>query len=431
MKRFAFSQLQSWKKKEIRKPLIIRGARQVGKTWLMKSFGKAEFASVLYVNFEEQKQLQKLFINDYNISRILLALQVESGVQPVANETLIILDEIQEAEGGITSLKYFNENAPEYHIIAAGSYLGISMHKKASFPVGKVEFLDLYPMSFEEYILAMNENALADLLEKRDWPLISTFKNKYIDLLKQYYFVGGMPEAVKSFVKNKNFHSVRKIQINLLKAYANDFSKHAPTAIVLRIKMVWNSIPAQLSKENRKFIFGLIKKGSRAKEYELAFEWLIDSGLIHKVNRISKPAMPLSAYKDIGAFKVFMLDVGLLGAMAKLDVKSLILGNAIFEEFKGSLTEQYVYQQLKENQDLDICYWSQETSKGEIDFVIQKLNTVIPTEVKAAENLQAKSLKAFNKKYQPKLSVRTSLSDYREEDWLTNVPLYSISNYFK
>ena len=423
MERKLYKDLLNWKAKEDKKPLIIKGARQVGKTWLMKEFGKKEYKNVVYVNFENKKQLQNLFKNDFDIERILLALSIETGIDAQPETSLIIFDEIQEAERGITSLKYFHEEAPQYHIIAAGSYLGISLNQKNSFPVGKVQFLNLEPLSFEEFLLAKGEDKLLKLIENGQWDLIKLFKTKFIELLKHYYFIGGMPEVVKSFIKNTNFDEVRAIQNDILLSYEHDFSKHAPIQIVPRIKMVWESIPAQLSKENKKFIFGVVKKGSRAKDFELALEWLIGSGLITKVNRISKPSLPLNAYSDASAFKIFMLDVGLLGALLHLDSHTIIEGNRIFEEFKGALTEQYVFQQLDKG---NLYYWSADRSDGEIDFVLQQQDLVIPVEVKAEENLKAKSLKSFCDKYKNKNAIRTSMSDYRKEDWLTNIPLYAI-----
>ena len=429
MKRFAYNKLIEWKNKEDRKPLIIRGARQVGKTWLMKEFAK-EYKHIIYINFEDSTVLQKLFVQDFNIDRILLSLQIESGVTANAENTLIIFDEIQEAERGLTSLKYFHENAPEYHIIAAGSYLGISIQKNASFPVGKVEFLDLYPLSFSEFLIAKGEDNLYNVLQQKQWDIITQFKHKLIELLKLYYYIGGMPEVVNDYITKEDFTSVRNIQNQLLIAYEQDFAKHAPTSTIPRIRLVWNSLPAQLSKENRKFVFNMIKKGARAKDFEMAIEWLKDSGLIYQINRINKPGLPLSSYQDFGAYKLFMLDIGLLGAMTKLDPKTITNGSKIFEEFKGALTENYVLQQLIINKTLDIFYWSAEKSSGEIDFIIQQESNIYPLEVKAEENLKAKSLRVFKDKYKIQKSYRTSMANFRKEDWLENIPLYAIGNNF-
>ncbi|MCC6447700.1 MAG: ATP-binding protein [Chitinophagaceae bacterium] len=425
MKRNALTYLAHWKADKLRKPLLIKGARQVGKTWLMKSFGKTDFENVIYVNFEKDKLLQNLFEQDFDIQRILLALKIHSGITAVPEKTLLIFDEIQEAKGALTSLKYFSEDAPEYHIIGAGSLLGIALHQ-TSFPVGKIDFMELHPLSFGEFLQALGENELYALLQQNDWQMIHIFRERYTESLRQYYFTGGMPEAVYYFSMEKDFAGVRKIQDNILTAYQQDFSKHAPNEIVPRIRMLWNSVPSQLSKENKKFIYGLIKEGSRAKEYENALNWIEDYGLMLRVNRVTKPALPLKAYTDNKAFKLYISDVGLLGALAGLNEKVLLEGNRLFTEFKGALTEQYVLQQLVAENNIRPFYWSEEKSTGEIDFIIEHQNHIIPIEVKAEENLQAKSLKFFHQKYEPPVSIRTSLSDYRKESWLLNIPLYGI-----
>lgn len=427
MDRIELNKLEQWKKAKSRKPLLIKGARQVGKTWLMKEFGKKDYKDTIYINFETSKHLKDIFSSDFDIKRILTALQIETGIVAEEENTLIIFDEIQEAPEAITSLKYFYENSPGYHIVAAGSLLGVALHKHTSFPVGKIDFLNLYPLSFIEFLKALGQNSLVDLLLSKDWELIKSFKQKFILFLKQYYFVGGMPETVNSFALNNNFDEVRAIQKAILQAYEQDFSKHAPIDIVPRIRMVWNSLPAQLTKENRKFIYGLIKEGARAKDFELAISWLTDSGLIYRVNRISKPAIPLKAYTDFSAFKLFLVDVGLLAAMGNIDAKTLLAGNVIFEEFKGAITEQYVLQQFLNNEELEVCYWTAERSTAEIDFVVRNEGRIIPVEVKAEENLQAKSLKVYCDKYKPGIAVRTSMSDYRKESWLINLPLYAIN----
>ena len=425
MQRELLQFLVKWKTKDDRKPLIIRGARQVGKTWLMKEFGKTYYKNVAYVNFETALSLHHIFESGFDIERLIMALKIETGADIIPGETLIILDEIQECEAAITSLKYFQENANQYHIVAAGSLLGVASNKNRSFPVGKVDFLDLHPLNFSEFLLAVNEPQLLTLLQKKDWGLITAFKSKYIDLLKQYYYVGGMPEVVLTFINQKDFKKVREKQLNILTSYEQDFSKHAPNEIVPRIRLVWQSLPSQLAKENRKFIYGNLKKGARAREFELAIEWLINAGIFHKVNRCNKPGMPLIAYTVLSDFKLFLLDVGLLAAMGNLDMHTLISQQSLIEEFKGALTEQYVLQQLKSIDQLPIYYWSAEKATAEIDFLIQYQNRIIPIEVKASENLKAKSLKAYHQKFNPEISIRTSLSDYREEDWLVNLPLYA------
>lgn len=427
MRRIKLAELIEWKNSASRKPLILRGARQVGKTWLMKEFGKTYYEQTVYVNFEKNKRLKTLFSDGFDIQRIFIALQAESGLVIDAKNTLIIFDEIQAIPEAITSLKYFCEDAPEYHIIAAGSLLGLAIHSNISFPVGKVVFIDLYPLSYIEFLEALGDSSLIEMLKLNDWKLLTAYKSKFIDRLRQYYYVGGMPEAVLRFSESFDFIKVREIQKQILNAYDQDFSKHAPIAIVPRIRMVWNSIPAQLAKENRKFIFGLIKEGSRAKDYELALSWLIDCGQVYRIPRVSKPGMPLKAYEDRSAFKLFMVDVGLLSAMGDIDPKIIFAGSEIFSEFKGALTEQFVLQQLINLKEFNIFYWSAEHSTSEVDFVVQYQDFVIPLEVKAEENVQAKSLKIYHQKFNPKISVRTSMSDFREQDWIVNLPLYAIN----
>jgi len=426
MKRKQLTELIEWKNSSSRKPLIIRGARQVGKTWLMKEFGNTQYAQTVYVNFEKNKRLRLLFTDDFDIKRVITALQAESGLTINPENTLLIFDEIQAVPEAITALKYFQEDAPEYQIIAAGSLLGVALHSGISFPVGKVVFMDLFPLTFLEFLGAIGESALLEILHGADWKLITAYKSKYIERLRQYYYVGGMPEAVLRFSENHNFNEVREIQKQILDAYEHDFSKHAPSNTVPRIRMIWNSIPGQLAKENRKFIYGMIKEGSRAKEYESSLSWLIDCGQVHKVYRVTKPAIPLKAYEDRNSFKMFLVDLGLLAAMCDMDAKTLLEGNTIFTEFKGALTEQYVYQQLIETREYVINYWSADRSTAEIDFLVQYNGKVVPIEVKAEENLQAKSLKVYLEKFNPSISIRTSMSDYRKQDWLTNLPLYAI-----
>ena len=426
MYREALNKLIKWKDSSARKPLIIRGARQVGKTWLMKKFGESEYPRYAYINFENNERMRQLFHGNLDIPRIIRGLQLESGVRIDSRDTLIIFDEVQEVPAALTSLKYFSENAPEFHVIGAGSMLGIAMHQGAAFPVGKVTFMDLYPLNFSEYLKAMNRQNLIEALKENDFSFLNAFKNLFFDALKEYYFVGGMPEVVSAFAARLDYFEVRSIQQDILQGYEQDFSKHAPSSVVPRIRMLWNSIPAQLAREQKKFIYGLIKTGARAREYEIAMTWLIDCGLIYKINCISKPGMPPAAYAESGSFKLFLIDVGLLGALSNLDAKSIIRGNTILEEFKGALTEQYVLQQFVCNKDIQVYYWTAPNAKAEIDFVIQISGAVIPVEVKAAENPQAKSLKSYIEKYNPKLAIRTSMSDYREEVRMVNVPLYSI-----
>lgn len=428
MYREKIKELEEWKNSKDRMPLIIRGARQVGKTWIMKEFGKNNYKKVAYVNFDGNTRMTRLFEGDFDIDRIIQGLKIETQVDIDAKDTLLIFDEIQEVPKALTSLKYFCENAKQFHILAAGSLLGVALHEGTSFPVGKVDFIDLYPLNFQEFLLAIGEEKLVSILNEKDWDLINIFKDKLISYLREYYFIGGMPAVINKYIETKDYKQVRNVQLKLLQAYEEDFSKHAPNEIVPRLKMLWNSIPAQLAKENKKFIYGLIKEGARAKEYELALSWLIDCGLLYKIDRVNKPNIPLIAYQDTSAFKLYILDVGILGAMTRIDEKILLEGNEIFMEFKGSFTEQFVLTELKSNKDIPIFYWSAEKATAEIDFLIQLGTDVIPIEVKASENLQAKSLKTFIEKYQTAKNVRTSMSNYREEEKLINIPLYSIEN---
>ena len=426
MDRFALEKLKQWKEKKNRKPLIIRGDRQVGKTWLMKEFGRTCFKKTAYVNFDSNTRMRQVFEGDINIERMILAISAETGVSIDSQDTLLIFDEVQEVPKALTALKYFCEEAPQYAIVAAGSLLGVAMHKGTSFPVGKVDFMDLYPLNFREFLCALGEERFVEILDSSDTDMVTMFKSKYLDRVREYYYVGGMPEVVQCYVDTKDFNEVREIQKNLLNYYQQDFSKHAEATLVPRLNLVWNSIPMQLAKENKKYIYGQVREGARAKDFELAIQWLMDCGLIHKVQRIKKPGLPLKAYLDLDAFKIYLLDIGLLMAMVDLDARVIIDGNRIFTEFKGALTEQYVLQQLIADLGIEAYYYSTEKSSGEIDFLLQGKSSILPLEVKAEENLRAKSLKAFCEKYHPACAVRTSMSDYREQEWMTNIPLYNI-----
>ncbi|MDR3293585.1 MAG: ATP-binding protein [Clostridiales bacterium] len=424
MKRFAMSELIDWKNRKSKKPLIIRGARQVGKTWLLKEFGKTMYKDYIYINFDDNPQMEKLFSLNLEPSRLIEGLSVYSG-KAIDRETLLIFDEIQEVPNALNSLKYFYEDASEYQIVAAGSLLGIALHSGTSFPVGKVEFMDLYPMSFSEFLCATGYEKHAKNLAEGNLDFIGVIKSELIDLLKKYMFVGGMPEAVLSYSQNKNYAEVKKIHLQILGTYENDFSKHAPINIVPRIRMLWQSIPHQLAKENKKFIYGLVKEGSRAREYEIALMWLSDCGLIRQVKRVKKGSMPLKFYEDWHAFKLFILDVGLLCELSGIDAKVLVDRDDLLTEYKGAITEQFVLQQLVAI-GITPYYWSNDTSDGEVDFVFQNETEIIPIEVKAAENLRAKSLKAFAAEYKIPKAVRTSLSDFRKDELIVNVPLYLI-----
>lgn len=426
MDRHILQALHHWKTRVGRKPLIIQGARQVGKTWVMKHFGKHAFDKVAYINFDNNPRMRALFSGDNDIQRLILGLRIESEVDIRPDDTLLIFDEIQEVPQALSSLKYFHENAPEYPILAAGSLLGIALHHQASFPVGKVEFLPMYPMDFREFLLAMQQQDLLNLLETRDWALISAMKSRYIELLRQYYFVGGMPEAVSLFAETGNLEGVRQIQNALLRAYEQDFSKHiADGQTVQRVRTLWHAIPPQLAKENRKFVYTQVQKGSRGKDFEIALQWLKDCGLVHVVPRIRKPDLPLDAYQD-NAFKLYFLDVGLLAAHSRLDATVLLEGNRLFTEFKGALTEQYVLQQLVSLQENPVYYWATEKGTAEVDFVLQHQQDVIPIEVKAEENLKSKSLRSYVERFEASKALRVSMADYRQQGWLTNLPLYAL-----
>ena len=426
MYRIAIEKLLKWKQSKRRKPLIIEGARQVGKTWLMKEFGRQAYADTIYINFDSNGGMAELFASDLDTERLIMGLELYAGRKIDPDNSLLIFDEVQEVPRALASLKYFYENAPQYHIVCAGSLLGIALHQGTSFPVGKVDFLKLYPLSFKEFLMAIDKEQFAEMLDKRDFKMITSFKQTYIDALKQYYFVGGMPEAVQSFAESKDFNEVREIQKRILAAYEQDFSKHAPNEIVPRLRMLWNSIPSQLAKENKKFIYGLVREGARAKEYETAIMWLSDCGLVHKVSRVNAAGIPLRAYEDLKAFKLFVVDVGLLCCMVGLRQHTLLDGNDLFVEFKGALTEQYVCQQLKTIEDLDIYYYTNDRGSCEVDFVVDTGEQIVPIEVKAEVNLRAKSLKAYQEKFSPEISVRTSMTDYKKEEWLVNLPLYAI-----
>lgn len=430
MERMLMSDLLAWKNSKKRKPLIIRGARQVGKTWIMKEFGRKYFENTVYISFDNNEHMKHVFDMDMDIRRIISSLKLEAGRDIIPDNTLLIFDEIQEVPKALTALKYFCENAPEYYIVAAGSLLGVALHTGTSFPVGKVDFLNLYPLNYREFLMALGENGLAEVLAAGDFALANAFGDKYAELLRRYYYVGGMPEAVQTLIDTDNMERVRKIQKELLVYYENDFSKHAPMETVPRIQMVWNSIPAQLAKENKKFIYGVVREGARAKDFELAIQWLQDCGLVLKSTRIKKPGMPLIAYMEMSTFKIYMLDVGLLSARGDLDAKILLERNRIFGEFKGALTEQFVAQELTAA-GMNLFYFAKENSSGELDFVLQKGTHIIPVEVKAEENLQAKSLKAYCAQHKPEIAIRTSMSDYREQEWMVNVPLYALSAFLE
>lgn len=425
MERSIYSNLKKWKDSPTRKPLILQGARQVGKTYILKEFGAREYSEVVYINCDDNNDMQNMFV-DYDVDRIIRSLSAISGISIKPSTTLLILDEIQEVERGLASLKYFCEKAPEYHVAVAGSLLGITLHEGTSFPVGKVDMLYMYPMDFEEFLLAMGKEQLVELLRNNSWAALTPLRGMLTELLRQYYFVGGMPEAVKTYVERGDIWEVRSIHSKIIDAYRNDMSKHVPKQQVQRINMVWNSIPSQLARDNKKFIYGALRKGARANDFEIAIQWLVDSGLVHKVHRISKPVVPLKFYEDMASFKLFLLDCGLLGALSETPPEQILIGDNVFEEYKGAFTENYVLQQLKSLPRTFVYYYSNDNSTLEIDFVVQHEAHVIPIEVKAEENLRAKSLRQFVTDNSGLHGVRFSMSDYREQDWLTNVPLWAV-----
>lgn len=425
MERSIYSSLKKWKESPTRKPLILQGARQVGKTYILKEFGAREYSEVVYINCDDNNDMQNMFV-DYDVDRIIRSMSAISGISIKPSTTLLILDEIQEVERGLASLKYFCEKAPEYHVAVAGSLLGITLHEGTSFPVGKVDMLYMYPMDFEEFLLAMGKEQLVELLCNNSWAALTPLRGMLTELLRQYYFVGGMPEAVKTYVERGDIWEVRSIHSKIIDAYRNDMSKHAPKQQVQRINMVWNSIPSQLARDNKKFIYGALRKGARANDFEIAIQWLVDSGLVHKVHRISKPVVPLKFYEDMASFKLFLLDCGLLGALSETPPEQILIGDNVFEEYKGAFTENYVLQQLKSLPRTFVYYYSNDNSTLEIDFVVQHEAHVIPIEVKAEENLRAKSLRQFVTDNAGLHGVRFSMSDYREQDWLTNVPLWAV-----
>lgn len=425
MERSIYSSLKKWKDSPTRKPLILQGARQVGKTYILKEFGAREYSEVVYINCDDNNDMQNMFV-DYDVDRIIRSMSAISGISIKPSTTLLILDEIQEVERGLASLKYFCEKAPEYHVAVAGSLLGITLHEGTSFPVGKVDMLYMYPMDFEEFLLAMGKEQLVELLRNNSWATLTPLRGMLTELLRQYYFVGGMPEAVKTYVERGDIWEVRSIHSKIIDAYRNDMSKHVPKQQVQRINMVWNSIPSQLARDNKKFIYGALRKGARANDFEIAIQWLVDSGLVHKVHRISKPVVPLKFYEDMASFKLFLLDCGLLGALSETPPEQILIGDNVFEEYKGAFTENYVLQQLKSLPRTFVYYYSNDNSTLEIDFVVQHEAHVIPIEVKAEENLRAKSLRQFVTDNSGLHGVRFSMSDYREQDWLTNVPLWAV-----
>jgi len=406
--------------------MIINGIRQVGKTWLMKEFGKINYENTVYIIFEKNPRMQALFEEDLDVHRILAGLELETGGKINPNNTLIIFDEIQACPNALTALKYFNENAPEYDIIAAGSLLGVFLHKGASFPVGKVEYLNLHPVCFSEFLLELGEEKLNNVVKNHDWELLKIFKDKLIFYLKMYFYTGGMPEVVAEFSRDRDFNLARKIQNDILASYQQDFSKHIPASDLQKIRLLWDSFPVQLSKENKKFVHKDVKKNATASTFETSLGWLESCGLVHKVSRVSKPALPLRGYANTSAFKLFLCDIGLLCAISGLDAKTIIDGDTLFTEFKGALTEQFACQEMKQYKNAEIAYWTNDSATAEVDFVLQLGGQVIPIEVKSSINLKAKSLAVYREKFQPKILVRSSLANFNKSGSLIDIPLYAL-----
>ena len=431
MKRKLYNALIEWKNDPDRKPLVLEGARQVGKTWLLKEFGQNEYQNLVYVNFHDDPEAQEIFRVDLKVDRIMYLLESITNQKITAGKTLIFMDEIQEAYRGLDSLKYFCENAREQHVVVAGSLLGTTHRKGESYPVGKVNLLTLYPMSFEEFLWAKGEEKIAEMLSRADWEMLQILDSKVQELLRQYYYVGGMPEAVLQYTTKGDVNKVRRIHEEILRTYDNDFAKHAGDETE-RIRMVWESIPNQLAKENKKFIYGAVKEGGRARDFEIAIEWLVRAGLVYKIRRCKNPEMPLKFYEDFDAFKLYLLDVGLLGAMSKASPRLMLINNGVFTEFKGAFTENYVLEQLKSMDGLDAYYFSKDNSTQEVDFLVQTAERVIPIEVKAEENVKSKSLKQFvtvDHAEKNLKGLRCSMKPYIDQDWMENIPLYGVLGY--
>ncbi|MBQ9219602.1 ATP-binding protein [Succinivibrio sp.] len=428
MLRAVYNDFLNWKNSPYRKPLIVNGARQTGKTWLLKEFGRNEYKNMAYINCDNNPAMKNAF-TDFDTVRLIRFFSALSGETIKTGSTLIVLDEVQQIPLALTSLKYFCENSPEYHIAVAGSLLGIGLHGGTGFPVGKVDEIDVYPMTFMEFLLASDNSNLAELICEHKWDYITPLSSKLEDLLRQYYFVGGMPEAVAFYFKTHDLNGTRTIQKRIIKNYKEDFSKHVPANQLTKVEMVWNSIPSQLAKDNKKFVYSMLKKGGRAKEFEDAIQWLNDAGLIYKVERVKALSMPLKFYEDFGVFKLFLSDLGLLGALSEVKAKNILIDNNIFSEYKGAFTEQFVAQQLISNKEHPY-YYSKDNSTLELDFVIQK-DKVYPIEVKAGDNVRSKSLKTVVDANEEMQGWRFSMNGYIDQGWLVNIPLYLVEEFVK
>ena len=428
MNRQIYNELKRWKTSQDRKPLVLLGARQVGKTWIMRYFGAQEYESVAYINCDDEPRAKELFTPDYDMDRILLSIQVITGVKVLPGKTLVILDEIQELERGLHSLKYFYEKSPQYHVMVAGSLLGITLGRGESFPVGKVDMLHMYPMNFSEFLDAMGKTELIALIHSKEWQVIELMKEKFEYLLRQYYYVGGMPKVVSKYVSNGDLAEVRKEQMAIVDAYRRDISKHTTNRESMRIGQVLDSLPSQLARENKKFVYGAVRKGARAADFELAIQWLVDAGIVLRVHRISEARMPLKFYEQLESFKLFLLDCGLLACMAGTAADQMLVDNKVFIEFKGAFTEQYVAQELV-SMGIKPYYWSNDRTPAEIDFVVQQDGKAIPIEVKASTNVRSKSLAQFIKDNEGLKGLRLSLCSYIDQSWMENIPLYALEGW--
>ncbi|MCF2657686.1 ATP-binding protein [Parabacteroides distasonis] len=428
MNRQIYNELKRWKTSQDRKPLVLLGARQVGKTWIMRYFGAQEYESVAYINCDDEPRAKELFTPDYDMDRILLSIQVITGVKVFPGKTLVILDEIQELERGLHSLKYFYEKSPQYHVMVAGSLLGITLGRGESFPVGKVDMLHMYPMNFSEFLDAMGKTELITLIHSKEWQVIELMRDKFEYLLRQYYYVGGMPKVVSKYVSNGDLAEVRKEQMAIVDAYRRDISKHTTNRESMRIAQVLDSLPSQLARENKKFVYGAVRKGARAADFELAIQWLVDAGIVLRVHRISEARMPLKFYEQLESFKLFLLDCGLLACMADTAADQMLVDNKVFIEFKGAFTEQYVAQELF-SMGIKPYYWSNDRTPAEIDFVVQQDGKAIPIEVKASTNVRSKSLAQFIKDNEGLKGLRLSLCSYIDQSWMENVPLYALEGW--
>ena len=428
MNRQIYNELKRWKTSQDRKPLVLLGARQVGKTWIMRHFGAQEYESVAYINCDDEPRAKELFTPDYDMDRILLSIQVITGVKVLPGKTLVIFDEIQELERGLHSLKYFYEKSPQYHVMVAGSLLGITLGRGESFPVGKVDMLHMYPMNFSEFLDAMGKTELITLIHSKEWQVIELMKDKFEYLLRQYYYVGGMPKVVSKYVSNGDLAEVRKEQMAIVDAYRRDISKHTTNRESMRIGQVLDSLPSQLARENKKFVYGAVRKGARAADFELAIQWLVDAGIVLRVHRISEARMPLKFYEQLESFKLFLLDCGLLACMADTAADQMLVDNKVFIEFKGAFTEQYVAQELV-SMGIKPYYWSNDRTPAEIDFVVQQDGKAIPIEVKASTNVRSKSLAQFIKDNEGLKGLRLSLCSYIDQSWMENVPLYALEGW--